>query len=185
MKTWTRGGWVLAGLALAWWLIPVMTVGFRCLPLLVRKAPEPLPMPVFGVSRAGLRDTFEAPRGGGRRHRGVDVFAPRHTPILSPTEGVVVKVGEDRLGGRVVWMLAPGARWHYFAHLESFGELRPGQWVPRGFRLGTVGDSGNARGTPPHLHFGIYRLDGKALNPAPILNPGLAFDRRTREARRQ
>lgn len=157
---------LLSGL---WFAAPGLKVMGWGLRFAVQGAPDHLPMPVLGVKATQVAATFGAPRSEGRRHEGVDIFAPRHTPVLSPTEGVVLSVGENRLGGRAVRVLGPGARWHYFAHLESYGEIHVGQWVPAGFPLGTVGDSGNARGTPPHLHFGVYRLGKGAVDPLPLL----------------
>ncbi|HUR79116.1 MAG TPA: M23 family metallopeptidase [Thermoanaerobaculia bacterium] len=117
------------------------------------------------MKRAQLADTWGAPRSGGRSHQGIDIFAKRGTPVVSSTRGIVVTVGHNRLGGRIVRVLGPGGYWHYYAHLERFGPVREGQLVDAGTVLGTVGDSGNARGTPPHLHYGIYRFRGGAVNP--------------------
>jgi murein DD-endopeptidase MepM/ murein hydrolase activator NlpD len=124
-----------------------------------------LPVPVMGVRPRDLRDTWDGPRSGGRRHRGIDIFAKRGTPIRSATPGIIVTVGTNRLGGRIVRVFGPGGEWHYYAHLERYAEIRTGQVVAAGTILGYVGDSGNARGTPPHLHYGIYRLLGGAMNP--------------------
>jgi murein DD-endopeptidase MepM/ murein hydrolase activator NlpD len=124
-----------------------------------------LPVPVAGVRPRELRDTWNGPRSGGRKHRGIDIFARRGTPIRSTTRGIVATVGTNRLGGRIVRILGPGGEWHYYAHLESFGEIREGDVIAAGTVVGYVGDSGNARGTPPHLHYGIYRLHGGAMNP--------------------
>lgn len=137
---------------------------------LIRSAPpDSLPVPVAGVRPSQLRDTWGAPRPGGRRHQGIDIFAPRGREVLSTTPGIVVTVGHRPLGGRIVRVLGPGGQWHYYAHLERFGPVREGQVILRGGLIGYVGDSGNARGTPPHLHYGIYRFQGGALNPYPRL----------------
>jgi murein DD-endopeptidase MepM/ murein hydrolase activator NlpD len=89
--------------------------------------------------------------------------------VESPVEGLVVAVGSNRLGGEVVKLLGPGAQVHYFAHLSRFGPVHAGQRVEPGAVLGYVGTSGNAAGTPPHLHYGIYNLPGGATNPYPVL----------------
>lgn len=159
---------VVAALS-AWLLMPWLRVMCWGLPLCFKGEPARLPMPVSRVRALDVADTFGAPRSGGRRHEGVDIFAPRHTPILSTTAGVVVSVGDNRLGGHAVQILGPGGQWHYYAHLETFGEIRIGQRVPAGFPIGTVGDSGNAKGTPPHLHYGTYSLFMKAEDPLPRL----------------
>ena len=131
--------------------------------------PQFLAMPVEGVRPAALRDTWHAPRGNGsRRHEGLDIFAPRGRPVLSATEGLVMRVGNNRLGGQVVWVLGPGGQRHYYAHLDRFGAFRAGQRVAAGSILGYVGNTGNARGTPPHLHYGIYTAAG-AVSPYPLL----------------
>jgi peptidoglycan LD-endopeptidase LytH len=128
--------------------------------------PSPvLPVPVVGVRPRDLRDTWNGPRSGGRRHRGIDIFAKRDTPVRSATAGIIATVGNNRLGGRIVRVFGPGGEWHYYAHLERFGPITPGQVVTPGTILGYVGDSGNAKGTPPHLHYGIYRALGGAMNP--------------------
>ena len=160
---------ILVSLSVVWIALPVLKVAFLGLPICFQEAPVRLPMPMKGVRPSQVANTFGAPRSEGRRHEGVDVFASRNTHILSTTKGVVVSVGENRLGGRTVAVLGPGAQWHYFAHLESYGKIRVGQWIPAGYTLGTVGDSGNARGTPPHLHYGVYRFPRKAFDPLPLL----------------
>ena len=71
------------------------------------------------------------------------------------------------MGGNVVRVLGPGPQVHYFAHLERFGPVEPRGLVRRGEVIGYVGDTGNARGTPPHLHYGIYGTQG-AYDPLPL-----------------
>jgi len=135
-------------------------------------APPVLPNPVRLTRSKRLVDTWGAPRSGGRRHQGIDIFAPKGTPIVSTTEGIVTRVGTNRLGGQVVGVLGPGLEWHYYAHLDRFGAFRKGDIVHAGDVLGYVGNTGNARGTPPHLHYGIY---GRApMNPYPRLATDVA-----------
>ena len=133
-------------------------------------APQALPIPVKGVAPRALHDSWGDPRGGGRRHEGIDIFAPRGTPVVAPIAGLVMHVGHDRLGGNVVRVLGPGGQTHYFAHLDRFAELRRWQVVQPGDVLGYVGNTGNARGGSPHLHYGIYGASG-AINPFPLLFP--------------
>ncbi|HCN17730.1 MULTISPECIES: M23 family metallopeptidase [Psychrobacter] len=123
--------------------------------------PSPLP-------EQNLTDTWGAARSQGRSHEGIDIFAPRHTPIQSTTQGIVSKVGENNLGGRVVVVVGPGGAGHYYAHLEDYADIAPNDWVNQGDVIGYVGDSGNAKGTPPHVHYGIY-INGSAVNPYPLL----------------
>lgn len=160
---------VLLCAAVLWVVLAYSTPFFRhpiaAVRLICAEAPRQLPVPVRGVRRAQLRNTWGAPRSGGRAHQGIDIFAPRGEEIVSTTRGLVVTVGHNQLGGRVVRVLGPGGHWHYYAHLERFAAIHEGQLVAAGDVLGYVGDSGNARGTPPHLHYGIYRFRGGALNP--------------------
>lgn len=128
-------------------------------------AENSLPNPVSGQ---GLTDTWGAARSQGRTHEGIDIFAPRGTPIQTTTQGIVSKVGENNLGGRVVVVVGPGGAGHYYAHLEDYADISPNDWVNAGDVIGYVGDSGNAKGTPPHLHYGIY-LNGSAVNPYPLM----------------
>ena len=131
-------------------------------------APGFLPVPVEGVTARRLADTWGAARAGGRTHQGIDIFAKRGTPVVSATEGVVTRIGENTLGGQTVWVMGPGRQMHYYAHLDGYADIRRGQLVAPGDVLGFVGNTGNAKGTPPHLHYGIY-AGGGALNPYPLL----------------
>ncbi|KRC86065.1 L-Ala--D-Glu endopeptidase precursor [compost metagenome] len=133
-----------------------------------QEAPAFLPVPVQGVPSRRLADTWGAARADGRRHEGIDIFAARGTPVLSATEGVVTRVGVNNLGGQVVWVMGPGRQMHYYAHLDGYADIGRGRLVAPGDVLGFVGNTGNARGTPPHLHYGIYATGG-ALNPYPLL----------------
>lgn len=125
--------------------------------------------PLSGVRYA---DTWGGARSQGRRHEGVDIFAPRGTPIRSTTPGVVNRVGENRLGGRTVTVTGPGGYHHYYAHLERYPALKVGDWIGVGTVVGYVGDSGNAAGTPPHLHYGVYTPTWTAINPYLLLERG-------------
>lgn len=118
--------------------------------------------PVSGASNRSIGSFYGADRDGGRRsHEGVDIFAPKGTPVLAPTDGYVNRVGTNKLGGKVVWM-RDGTRGHsyYFAHLDE-QLVQSGVSVKQGDTLGLVGNTGNARTTPPHLHFGIYQRGSK------------------------
>lgn len=131
--------------------------------------PDAVAMPVAGVRARQVADTFGAPRGRDHTHQGVDIFATRGTDVVSATRGVVSSVREGGLGGRQVWVLGPAGQRHYYAHLDDWAAgLAAGDVVEEGHVLGSVGDTGNARGTPPHLHYGIYG-DGGAIDPLPLL----------------
>lgn len=119
-----------------------------------------------GMDMATLRSRFGAPRDAGRReHHGVDLFAPRGTPVLAATAGWVAWVGTNRLGGNVVWLRdARYGRRLYYAHLDRHA-VEEDAWVEPGDTLGFVGNTGNARTTPPHLHFGIYLRGEGPVDP--------------------
>lgn len=154
------------------WRSPLMELPRTYVELTGLPAPTALPVPAEGVRSAAIADTFGAARGRDRTHQGVDIFAPRGTPVRSSTRGIVVSVREGGLGGRVVWVLGPGGERHYYAHLEDWAPaLERQQVVQAGALLGFVGDSGNARGTPTHLHYGIYGAGG-AHDPLPLLRAG-------------
>ncbi len=126
--------------------------------------------PVAGENKSAIRSVFGDPRDGGRRdHEGVDIFAPRGTAVLAVADGIVTNVAETKIGGRVVWQqdVVRGVE-YYYAHLES-QNVRPGQHVRAGDVIGRVGNTGNARTTPPHLHFGVYRPGRVAINPVPFI----------------
>ncbi len=132
-------------------------------------APTSLPVPVDGVAARRIADTFGAPRGRDRTHAGIDIFARRGTPVRSASPGVVASIRDTGLGGRQVWVVGPARERYYYAHLEDWrADLVEGEVVAAGTVLGYVGDSGNAAGTPPHLHWGIYGADG-AYDPLPLL----------------
>lgn len=128
--------------------------------------------PVEGTGPSDVGSRFGAPRdGGSRSHQGVDIFAPRGTPVLAASSGRVARVSDTRLGGKVVWMRDTVRESSiYYAHLDS-QHVRPGQLLDVGDTLGFVGNTGNARTTPPHLHFGIYRRREGAVDPYPFLEP--------------
>ena len=139
--------------------------------LVTSRPPSEVTIPVAGVLKRNILDTWGAPRSGGRPHKGVDIFARRGTPVLSATEGIVSRVGTNRLGGQVINVLGPGRQLHYYAHLDRYGSFGPGVIVIAGDTLGYVGNTGNARDTPPHLHYGIYDSERGAVNPWPMLAP--------------
>ncbi|HEX9425937.1 MAG TPA: M23 family metallopeptidase [Pyrinomonadaceae bacterium] len=130
-----------------------------------------LAMPLQDVSTKRIANTWHAPRDGGRLHEGQDIFAPRGTPVLSATEGYVANVGENSLGGQTVSVIGAGGRVYYYAHLDAYAPyLAEGEYVTTQTLLGYVGTTGNAAGTPPHLHFGVYQPARGAMDPLPLLS---------------
>jgi murein DD-endopeptidase MepM/ murein hydrolase activator NlpD len=141
-------------------------------PVKVALRAEPtLRLPVERIKPASIQSFFGDPRDGGRRrHHGVDIFAKRGTPVIAAADGIVSSVGRNGLGGNVVWVARPGHReLHYYAHLDQ-QLVKPGTLVKAGDVLGTVGNTGNAKRTAPHLHFGIYAAGGP-VDPLPYIAP--------------
>lgn len=128
--------------------------------------------PVLGKGNAAIQSFWGANRDGGKRsHEGLDIFAARGTPALAASDGWISSTGNRGLGGKQVWLRA-GLFGHslYYAHLDSIA-VSSGTHVKIGDTLGFVGNTGNARTTSPHLHFGIYARGG-ALNPLPYVFEG-------------
>lgn len=125
--------------------------------VLIRELPS-IDFPVKGKNSRSISSFFGDPRdGGSREHHGVDIFAARHTPVLAPSNSSVTRIGEGDIGGKYVWLYdSKRSMYLYFAHLET-REVERGDKISAGQLIGTVGNTGNARSTPPHLHFGIYR----------------------------
>ncbi len=131
---------------------PSLTPGFIC--------------PVQGG--ASFIDSWGFPRSGGRTHKGVDMFAPRWTPLVAVVDGKVT-FGSNSLGGLSTHIYADNGVVYYYAHLQGFpDDIRSGQRVSKGTVVGYLGNTGNARYTSPHLHFEI-RPDGVAVNPYPTV----------------
>ena len=137
-----------------------------------------LKLPVQGLRRHDLRDTFNEMRDGTRRHEALDILAPRNTPVLAVEDGRVAKLFLSKPGGLTIYQFDPSSTYaYYYAHLERYVEgLKDGDRVERGQVLGYVGTSGNAPPDTPHLHFAIFKLtdakrwwEGVALDPYQIL----------------
>lgn len=135
------------------------------------------PIPLQAFDRAKFRDTFFAKRGRQKKHYAIDLPAPRGTPVLAVTDGVIERLGRDRRGGKVVYLRDATGRYTFFyAHLARHEKgLRSGDRVVKGQRLGDVGATGHVIGGP-HLHFAIFRDEGDAPGGrALVVNPYLVF----------
>jgi murein DD-endopeptidase MepM/ murein hydrolase activator NlpD len=142
---------------------------FKAAMLYLEPPDTTLAVPVEGVRAGQIKSSWQAPRSGGRLHEGQDIFAPRGTAVRSATAGYVVRVGENSLGGNTVFILGAGGRTYYYAHLDSYApDATVGTYVTPQTVLGYVGTTGNATGTSPHLHFGVYTSSG-AIDPLPLL----------------
>lgn len=137
--------------------------------LSVRAEPA-LAFPVAGKDGSAIQSRFGADREAGRRlHKGVDIFAPRGTPALASVSGRVW-VGTNNLGGKVVFLQDERRNLNlYYAHLDT-QLVTTGDHADSGDTLGLIGNTGNASGTPPHLHFGIYSRGEGAIDPYSFLN---------------
>jgi len=130
-----------------------------------------LNFPLTNNSRKNIMSLFGDGRdAGSRKHEGIDIFSPFHTPVLAAADGTVTRVNENNLGGKVVWMRPEGKNYTlYYAHLDQQIAVE-GQQVKSGDTLGLMGNTGNAKTTNPHLHFGIYTPNG-TVDPLPFVNP--------------
>lgn len=121
--------------------------------------PQRMVMPVEGANATSYhaKSFWYSPWGKSGVHKGVDIFAKRDVPVFSSTDGIVLWTGELNMGGKVVLVLGTKWRVHYFAHLNSI-DKKMFSFVKVGYRIGTVGDTGNAKGKPQHLHYSIVTL---------------------------
>lgn len=121
--------------------------------------PENPVIPVYGASERDWnpRTFWFEPWGSSGVHKGIDIFASKGTKVLAPTNMIVLYQGNIAKGGKVVLALGAGWRFHYFAHLQEFADPQR-RYYEAGQEIGTVGDSGNAKGKPPHLHYSILSL---------------------------
>jgi murein DD-endopeptidase MepM/ murein hydrolase activator NlpD len=124
-----------------------------------------LAFPVKNGSNKDIQSHWGVAREGGlRKHEGVDIFNKKGTPILAVEDGKIARVETNHLGGKVVWQrLGMFGQSIYYAHLDSQA-VSTGQTVKKGDIVGFMGNTGNAKTTPSHLHFGIYTGSG-AIDP--------------------
>lgn len=139
-----------------------------------RRGARDLVFPVVGTYAFG--SDFGAPRMVGstdeHQHQGNDIVAPLGAQLVAVEPGMVVAMGNDRLGGIKLWLAGRSGTYYYYAHLVRFSpDVHEGDIVPAGAVLGFVGNTGNARGGIPHLHFEIHPAAGPAVDPYPYLAP--------------
>ncbi len=97
------------------------------------------------------------PWGKSGVHKGIDIFAPKGVPALASTSGIVIYSGSLQRGGNVIAILGPKWRIQYYAHLTT-QNTHFLEWVSQGERIGYVGNTGNAKEKPLHLHYSVLRL---------------------------
>jgi murein DD-endopeptidase MepM/ murein hydrolase activator NlpD len=138
-----------------------------------------LTIPVAGVRRSTIADSWNDPReGGSRSHHGTDIMAPAGTPVLAAAPGRVEKLFQSARGGTTLYIRSPDGRWvYYYAHLSGYAPgIAVGQAVKAGQTIAYVGDTGDAGAGNYHLHFGLQRMkagerwyQGEDVNPFPML----------------
>ena len=158
--------------------LPTATIGPAVETSVLGAQDRDLAMPVDGVDRDKLRDTFSETRGDNRPHEALDIMAPRGTPVRAVRDGHVEKLFDSQNGGLSIYQFDPSATYaYYYAHLDRYApDLREKQQVKQGDLLGFVGSTGNAAPDAPHLHFAVFRLSperqwwkGEPINPYPLL----------------
>ena len=127
-------------------------------------------MPVVGVQPFDLSNSWGDSRDGGRRkHRGIDNFAAKGTAVVAVADGIVSYIGDQPKGGHCLWLSTENGKSFYYAHLDKWAPgLYEGMEVRSGDLLGYVGNTGNAKYTPAHLHFAVNEND-EMVNPYPLL----------------
>lgn len=141
---------------------------------------QELIVPVAGIARTALSDTYEDARGGGARvHEAIDIMAPRGSPVIAAAPGTIERLFQSDDGGNTIYQRSRDrGTIYYYAHLDSYASgLSEGQTVARGQTLGAVGSTGNASESAPHLHFAILQTTPEAkwyeasaaVDPYPLL----------------
>jgi murein DD-endopeptidase MepM/ murein hydrolase activator NlpD len=125
--------------------------------------------PIRGASK--FSDDWLFSRPGGRYHEGIDLFAAYGSPVVAVADGTLFRVGYNGLGGWRLWLRDNAGTTFYYAHLSSFAPAaKEGATVTGGTVIGFVGDSGDARGTSPHVHFEIHPGGGGPVRPYPLVS---------------
>lgn len=135
-------------------------------------------VPVEGIARTDLVQTFKDPRSGARVHEAIDILAPRNRAVYAVENGTIARLFTSRAGGITLYQYDPSGRYvYYYAHLERYADgLEEGGSLSRGQVIGYVGTSGNAPPNTPHLHFAIFELtdarrwwEGTPIDPYLVL----------------
>lgn len=144
---------------------PAVTAAAPSLPVMSANVTEALrsrslTLPVQGIKKDDLRDTFNEMRGGSRRHEAIDILAPRNTPVFAVEDGKIARLFLSDAGGITIYQYDPTNSYvYYYAHLERYADgLKEGDTVKRGQVIGYVGTTGNAPRDTPHLHFAIFKM---------------------------
>ena len=141
-----------------------------------------LMIPVVGIKRDQLQNTFDDSRSEGRVHNAIDIIAPLGTPVVAASDGEIAKFFDSERGGITVYQYSPDKKYvYYYAHLQKRADgLKETDFVKKGTLIGYVGDTGNAGAGNFHLHFSITLLndpkrifEGTEINPYPLLREGV------------
>jgi murein DD-endopeptidase MepM/ murein hydrolase activator NlpD len=144
--------------------------------------PTALMIPVVGIKREQLQDTFNAARSEGRVHNAIDIMAQAGTPVVAAADGEIAKFFDSERGGITIYQFSADRKFvYYYAHLQKrANNLAEKDFVRRGTVIGYVGDSGNSGAGNYHLHFGITissdpnrHWEGTDVNPYPLLKDAL------------
>jgi len=140
---------------------PLRLLGLLCIALLILGLliTSHVQIPVANATpKDWNHNTFwHSPWGSSGVHKGIDIFGKKGTAVVAPVSGVVLLAGQLSKGGKVIALLGPQWRVHYMAHLQS-QQVGKGDWVAQGQTIGTLGDTGNAAGKAPHVHYSIVSL---------------------------
>jgi murein DD-endopeptidase MepM/ murein hydrolase activator NlpD len=136
-----------------------IAIGIATLLIIGLLIPEKIMIPVQGATpKDWNHNTFwYEPWGRSGVHKGIDIFGIKNTPVVASTNGIVIFAGELTRGGKVVAVLGPKWRIHYFAHLNDYS-VSAGDVVSINSQIGLLGDTGNAAGKQPHVHYSILSL---------------------------
>ena len=132
------------------WIICFIFLIILCWP-----SSEKYPINKSTYSYWNIRSYWYYPWGKSITHKGIDIYAERNTKAHAPVSGLVIETGYSSNGGNYIYILGPGWKTHYFAHLESI-LIKPYSIVHKGQVVGLIGNTGNARLRPPHLHYSIF-----------------------------
>ncbi len=141
-----------------------------------------LMIPVVGIKREQLQDTFSASRSQGRVHNAMDIMAPLGTPVVAVADGEIARFFDSERGGITIYQYSSDKKFvYYYGHLQKRAEnISEKDYVRRGTIIGYVGDTGNSGAGNYHLHFSIAILDdpkrifnGTEINPYPLLKDAL------------
>lgn len=151
-------------------------------PVTVQQDSNKLMIPVAGIKKENLIDTFSDARSENRVHNAIDIIAPQGTPVVAAADGEIARFFDSELGGITIYQFSKDKKFvYYYAHLQKRADnLAEKTFVPQGKIIGYVGDTGNAGAGNFHLHFSISipkdeknYWEGENINPYLFLKDGI------------